>query len=197
MGSARPATRRELLLRGVGAGAAIVLLSPGTAAADTKQSDPELLVPLVGTEMVAVLAYQRAIAAGLLSPAGVKLARQFLSHEQAHLAALQAELKRLGGTPPTPLSGIAEADKVLTASRIPGLAHVHSAHDWIILLSGVELLLEGSYRDAMGKLVDGRSLELCSQVMANEAQHGVALSELLHPGDVKKAVPSSFVQGRR
>lgn len=177
-------------------GSAIELLSPSTAPA-AQPSDAELVVPLVGTEMVARLAYQQAIAAGLLSAAGIRLARELLSHEQAHLAALTAELKRLGGTPPKPLSGVAEADKVLSASGIPGLAHVRNAHDWIILLSGVELLLEASYREAIMKLRDRSALRLCAAVMATEAQHGVALSELLHPGDVKKAVPSSYVEGRK
>jgi hypothetical protein len=190
-------TRRELLQRGIAAGAAIELISPGIAGADPQPSDPDLVLPLAGVEMVAALAYQRAIAAGLLSPAGGRLARELLGQEQAHLAAVKAELKRLGGTPPKSLSGVAEADKVLTASRVPGLAHVRDAHDWIILLSGVELMLEGYYRDAIMKLRNPRTVRLCIEVMATEAQHGVALSELLHPGDVKKAVPASFVQGRR
>jgi hypothetical protein len=86
---------------------------------------------------------------------------------------------------------------VLSASGISGLAHVRNAHDWIILLSGVELLLEASYREAIMKLRDRSALRLCVAVMATEAQHGVALSELLHPGDVKKAVPSSYVEGRK
>jgi hypothetical protein len=190
-------TRRELLRRGLAAGTLAGLASPSTAAADTQPSDSELVAGLVGVEMVAALAYQRALAAGLLPPAGVKLGRELLSQEQAHLEAVKAELTRLGGTPPKPLSGVAEADKVLTASRVPALAHVRNAHDWIILLSGVELMLEGFYRDAIMKLRTARAVQLCVEVMATEAQHGVALSELLHPGDVKKAVPSSYVDGRR
>src|SRR5947209_8144719 len=125
--------------------------------------------------VVAVLGYQRAIAGGMLGPAGMRLARELLFHEQAHLAAVTDELKRLGGTPPKPLSGITEADKVLTASRVPSLQHVRNAHDWIILLSGLELVLEAYYRDAIAKLRSSATVRLCVEVMAAEAQHGVAL----------------------
>lgn len=173
------------------------MVAPGTAAADTQPTDPVLVAGLVGVEMVAALAYARALSAGLLSPAGVKLCRELLSQEHAHLEAVKAELTRLGGSPPKPLNGVAEADKVLSASRVPALVHVRNAHDWIILLSGVELMLEAFYRDAIMKLRTARAIRLCVEVMAAEAQHGVALSELLHPGDVKKAVPSSYVDGRR
>jgi hypothetical protein len=144
--------------------------------------------------MVAVLAYEQAIASRLLSRAGERLAASLLAHERVHVAQLRAALIRLGGTPPQPPASLSEADQVLSANRITiSLKHLHDAHDTIILLAEVEFLLEDSFRHAISRLRDPRASLLCLRTMAVEAQHGVALSELLHPGDVKKAVPSSFV----
>jgi len=186
-------TRRQLLARSVAAGgvAGALLAAPADA---TTEPDRELLVPLVGTEMLAVLVYGRAIASGLLSPVGEQLGRELLAQEQAHLAAISRRLTRLGGTPPPPLTKVSDAEKVLSAHRIPGsLSDLHDEHDTIILLAEVEFLLEDTYRSAISKLSDPGAIGLCAATMAAEAQHGVALSELLHPGDVKKAVPSPFV----
>jgi hypothetical protein len=119
-----------------------------------------------------------------------------LDQEHAHIAALSTELVRLGGTPPQPLSRVADADKVLAAHQIPGsLGQLHNEHDVIILLARIEWLLEGAHYGAISKLQGARLLRLSGEVMATEAQHASMLSELLHPGDVIKAVPSPFVRG--
>ena len=36
---------------------------------------------------------------------------------------------------------------------------------------------------------------LSAQAMASEAQHFAVLNELLHPGELDKAVPGPYVQG--
>ncbi len=193
-------TRRELLARGLAGGAAGALgvaalnsAAPGAQAAAT--GDPELLVGLVGIETLAVFVYRHALASGVLSPAGERLARKVLGQEHAHLRAMRAELARVGGTPAPPIGRLTDAERVLSAHSIPGLTDLHDEHDCIILLARVEWLLEGTYLTAISKLHDLRALRLCAQVTASEGQHGVALSELLHPGDVNKAVPSAFVLG--
>ncbi len=178
---------------GTGAATATVLASTAHAAA---MSDAELLVPLVGSERLALFGYQQALAAGVLSPRGERLAERILEQEQAHITAVTTALEGLGGTLPAPITSVSEADQILAARQIPGsLANLHSRHDTIILLARLEWLLEGAYITAVSKLQSPRLLRLAAQILANEAQHGTMLSELLHPGDVKKAVPWVFVVG--
>jgi hypothetical protein len=192
--------RRQLLARGgavASAAAADSLLEPAPGGA-AQQSDSQLLVPLIGTELLAAFVYQRALAANVLSPRGNRLAQRVLAQERQHATRLSSELSRLGGTPPAPITSEADVNRVLAAHRDPqGLAALRNEHDTIILLARVEWMLEGAYYSAIGKLGAARLLRLCGQIMANEAQHGTMLSELLHPGDVEKAVPSPNVAGTR
>lgn len=198
----RGLTRREVVRRGMVLGpaasacAAAGLLwrpEPTEAAAAT---DAELLIPLIGTEVLAAFGYQQVLNAQLLSARGDRLAQRILDQEQEHIATLTRELTRRGGTPPAPIASVGEADKVLSANQVPeSLANLHSAHDAILLLSRFELMLEGTYINAIKKFHSPRLLRLSGQIIANEAQHGTMLSELLHPGDVEKAVPSQNVLG--
>jgi hypothetical protein len=198
------ATRRELIRRGLALGAAAstcgaagLLLGPGRAgAAATGATDAELLVPVIGNELLAAFGYQQVLAARLLSPRGNRLAERILGQEQEHIAALTRELTRLGGTPPAPISSVGEANTVLSAHQVPlRLGALHDAHDAILLLSRFELMLEGAYIHAIKQFRAAGLLRLGGQIIANEAQHGTMLSELLHPGDVEKAVPSPNVLG--
>ncbi len=205
-------TRRELLLRGctlVAAGSAgATLAGAGLARADDtstattttpqspQQNDASVLLPVVGTEMLAAFVYQQVLDAGVFPPHIQRATDTILNQEQMHITTLSAELVRLGGTPPTPFSKVSDADKVLLAHRFPGgLGPLKNEHDCIILLARIEWLLEGAHYAAIPKLLTPRLMQLSTQVMANEAQHGTVLSELLHPGDVDKAVPTSFVHG--
>lgn len=196
----RASTRREVIRQGLAVGAAAstsavagMLIEPGRAAA---AGDADALVPLVGTELLAAFGYKQVLDAHVLSRRGDRLARRILSQEHAHIATLTRELTRLGGTPPPPVTSVAAADKVLSAAGVSQrLGDLHSAHDAILLLSRFELLLEAAYIQAIKEFQSAQLLRLGGQIIANEAQHGTMLSELLHPGDVKKAVPSSNVLG--
>ncbi len=200
--STRRATRRELikhsLVLGATASAYVAagsLLSAG-AAEGAAPTDAEALVPLIGNELLAAFGYQQILNAGLLSPRGDRLAQRILGQEQEHITALSSALAQRGGTPPPPISSVSDADKVLAARRVPEtLADLQSEHDAILLLSRFELILEGAYIHAIKLFRSPALLRLGGQIIANEAQHGTMLSELLHPGDVNKAVPSSNVLG--
>lgn len=159
-------------------------------------SDAELLIPLIGTELLAAFGYQQVLSLQLLSPRGVRLAQKILGQEQEHITALTGELARRGHVPPPPIGSVSEADKVLAARQVPEqLDDLHNAHDAILLLSRFELMLEGAYIEAIKNFQNTRLLRLGGQILANEGQHGTMLSELLHPGDVNKAVPSTNVLG--
>jgi hypothetical protein len=209
-----PSTRRALLRRGLAVaagsaggalGAAAVAGADSTSTGTTRtttptesaaQSDAAVLLPVVGTEMLGAFVYQQVLDAGVFAPHIQHTTETILNQEQAHITKLSAELVRLGGTPPTPFSKVSDADKVLVAHRFPGgLGPLRNQHDCIILLARIEWLLEGAHLKAISQLQTPRLLELSTQVVANEAQHGTMLSELLHPGDVDKAVPGPFVRG--
>jgi hypothetical protein len=195
-------TRRETLRRvfalvaaGSSAGALASAAGGGVAHA-AKAGDAAALLPVVGTEMLAAFVYQQVLDSGVFPPHIQKVTDDILNQEQMHITTLSAELVRLGGAPPEPFSKVSDADKVLVAHRFPGgLGPLRNEHDCIILLARIEWLLEGAHLEAISKLQNQRVLTLCSQVLANEAQHGTVLSELLHPGDVDKAVPAPFVHG--
>jgi hypothetical protein len=201
-GISRGPTRRELIRQSLmlgatasaGAAAGSLLISERAAAA--APTDAELLVPLIGNELLAAFGYQQVLEGQLLSPRGDRLAQRILDQEQDHITALSRELSLRGGTPPPPISSVSEADTVLTARQVPlTLANLQSEHDAILLLSRFELMLEGAYIHAIKMFQSPHLLRLGGQIIANEGQHGTMLSELLHPGDVEKAVPSSNVLG--
>jgi hypothetical protein len=197
-------TRRDILRRafalaaaGSTGGALTAAAGAGIAGA-APMTNSALLVPVVFTEMLGAFVYQQVLDAGVFTPHIERATQGILDQEQMHITTLSAELVRLGGTPPEPFSKVSDADKVLIAHRIPGgLGPLRNEHDCIILLARIEWLLEGAHYAAISKLQSAKALRLCSQVLANEAQHGTLLSELLHPGDVNKAVPSPFVRGTR
>lgn len=171
--------------------------APGVGAArSARASDAVALLPAVGTEMLGAFVYQQVLDSGVFPPHAQKVAEDILNQEQMHITTLSAALVRLGGTPPEPFSRVSDADKVLVAHRFPGgLGPLRNEHDCIILLARIEWMLEGAHLEAISKLQSEHLLKLCAQVLANEAQHGTVLSELLHPGDVDKAVPAPFVRG--
>jgi Ferritin-like domain len=184
-----------LLAAGSSAGALASVGVTGIAQA-AKAADAAALLPVVGTEMLGAFVYQQVLDSGVFPPHVQKVTEDILNQEQMHITTLSAELVRLGGTPPEPFSRVSDADKVLVAHRFPGgLGPLRNEHDCIILLARIEWMLEGAHLEAISKLQSQRLLKLCSQVVANEAQHGTVLSELLHPGDVDKAVPAPFVRG--
>jgi hypothetical protein len=162
------ATRRALIKRGLAVVAA--------------HGDVAVLRDLIALEQLLVLGYQRQLSAGALGPSSRPVIEQFLGHERAHVAALTAQLQRLGGAVPAP-----PASATVSAP--------HSIEQALRALLGLERDALGTYYRALGKLRDGRAALVAAQIMANEAQHATGLMELLMPGHPKLAVPSPFVYG--
>jgi rubrerythrin len=166
----REATRRELIARG------IALAGTG--------SDTGALRATVRAEQVLVATYEQLLGAGVLGASAARAATEFVAHERAHVAALTSELRRLGGKPP----------------REPrGLGPVRPAGERaaIRLLLGLERAAISVYYTELAQLQDGRAARTAAEIMACEAQHTLALRELLSPGDVSRAVPGAFVYGTR
>lgn len=184
--------RRELLRRGFALGGAAIaassiplLLSVRDAFAQAT-GDAAILQKAITLEQVGVIAYDTAIAGGLLSAGALRTARRFRAHERQHAEALTTALTDLGGAPPAPAKGIADVDKV-----VKGLADVETQADVVNLIIELELATVAAYHDAHAQLVETRLLQSCATIMANEGQHLVVLRTIVG----REPVPNAFETG--
>jgi rubrerythrin len=186
--------RRALLRRGFQLGGAAIaassiplLWSARTAFAEAK-GDTAILGRAINLEQVAVLAYDTAIAGGLLSPALTGVARTLRSHEQQHADTLTTALTDLGGTPPPAPRGLADVDKV-----VKGLGDAKSQADVVNFAIELETAAVAAYLDAQRELVEAKLLQTGASIMASEGQHLVVLRRAVG----KDPVPAAFETGAK
>jgi rubrerythrin len=185
--------RRDLLRRGFALGGAAVaassvplLLSVRNAFAQASSGDAEILQTAINLEQVAVIAYDTALAGGLLSPAVTRIVRHLRAHEQAHADALTTALTDLGGAVPAAPKGLADVDKV-----VKGLGAVRTQGDVVNFAIKLEMAAIAAYHEAQSKLVETRLLQIGASIMASEGQHLVVLRRLVH----KDPIPNAFETG--
>jgi hypothetical protein len=205
-------TRREALGYGVRiglAGAAGAALAPGAAlAAGTTttgtagpRSDPPVPEPvrvqrLLSIELLLLFAYRHVLAGSLLSPPAVRALAPLRAHEEAHVRALRARLRQLGGTDPQPPRSVAQANRDLAHRTVTErIGQLRGDKDALRLLLSVEKVVVGAYFVALTTLQDRSLITLVAEMMASDAQHEAVIGELLYDGDATKAVPSGLVQG--
>jgi demethoxyubiquinone hydroxylase (CLK1/Coq7/Cat5 family) len=144
-----------------------------------------------------VFCYQQVLQSETLAPEAEPAIRHILAQEQTHIDVISDELARFGQLPPSPPSSVAAADGELDALHASGsLSALHSQQDSLRLLEGVEELVQGAYYQSLTKLTDTRLSRVCASILAAEGQHYTVLGDLLHPGEIDKAVPNAFVEGR-
>ncbi len=161
-------------------------------------TDAELLVDLLHAELLLAFAYRQALQSTVLSSRERVVLERLHSQELAHITALAAALKHLGGTPPPEPSDPGTADRQLAAHHVSvKLASITDEAGWFGLLVDLEHVVEGAYYKALADLHDPALQHTAAQILANEAQHEVMLVRLRHPGDIKEIVPSSLVQGTK
>jgi hypothetical protein len=202
-----PTTRRELLRRGIAAGslgvAGATVLSPAAALAAVPNapippSDVVVVGRLLRLELLVLYVYQHALATSLMASPARAVVADLRDQEAAHVHALSAALRRLGGTIPAGPANIASADKDLSHRNVAGrVGHLRGGRDALRLLLALEHVAEGAYFVSMSELGGPALLRLSAEIMASEAQHATVLSLLLHPGALTQAVPYALVQGRR
>jgi Ferritin-like domain len=201
MAKISPVTRRELLAAGVSGSLAPVAsasLAPVASASARSSVDAGLLSSALAVELLVVFAHQRILALRVLTGRAERVSRRLLTQDRVHVRILGAALRRLGKTPPPSPASVAEADKQLAGRSASGsLVAVRSEADALRLLYDAESIAVGAYYTALESLSDARLIRTATEIMASDAQHATALGELLHPGDVKKAVPVSVVRGKR
>jgi Ferritin-like domain len=198
-----PTTRRELLAAaGAATVTATVLAAPqaalagGGAPAMEAIPVPERLQRLIGVELLLLFCYQHVLGSSILSPRARRTVTPFVGHEQAHIRALEAQLRAVGGTVPAAPPDIQTANRDLARRKIGGrLGQLKGDLDAVRLLLTTEQVTIGAYFVALTKLRDSELIQLACQIMANEAQHDAMIGLTLPKATPGSAVPYGLVQG--
>jgi hypothetical protein len=196
-------TRRELLAGTTVAAVmapAVALVAPdgalGSDTSDTSGSETDRLARLIRIELLLLYCYENVLAGPLLGPRTRATIAPFVAHEQAHIAALGAQLRARGGSVPLGPADVRAANHDLAHRRIGGrLGELRGDHDAVRMLLTLEQTTIGAYFVALTKLADPDLVELICQIMANDAQHDAMLGIVLPPGTPASAVPYGLVQG--
>ena len=191
-------SRRELAAWGIAAGGVgIAALGSSPAIADKPlPSASEVLRDALSSELLAVFAYVRVSAHPELTPAVAAVIADFLAHERQHVQLLTDELAMLGDAPPDGPSTADAADAQLAAhGGSMSFSSLHSQRDCLKILQQVESVLEGAYYRASASVSDPAMVRTIAEIMAAEAQHWTTITDLRHPGQFDRAVPSAFVEG--
>jgi hypothetical protein len=200
-------TRRELLRNGAagaagvaaavaGAGGTLLAAAPAQAAAPLTAFEYDRLQRLIRLELLLLFCYRHVLASPLLTPRAHRTLTPFVAHEQAHIAALEEQLRAGGGPVPPPPASVAAANRDLAHRKIGGrLGPVRGDLDAVRLLQTLEQVTIGAYFVALMKIQNTGLIELVAQIMANEAQHDAMLALRLPPNKPANAVPYGLVQG--
>lgn len=195
-------TRRQLLARGLRAGAGgaagaagAALLAPELAQAQTG-SAADSLHRLLSLELLVLFCYKHVLASTVLVPKARTAMLPLLAHENAHVNAINARLRALGGAPPAPPASVAAADRDLIHRQVSErLGELQGSGDALRLLLAIERVATGAYFVALTKLSDPPLIRLGAQIMAAEAQHQAVIADLLDHGNGAQAAPYGLVQG--
>jgi hypothetical protein len=197
-------TRRELLVAGAGAVAAVTLVDASSAQATgsheliTLQSRLEAmrLERLLRVELLMLFTYEHVLGSRFLDSHERRALEPLRVHEEAHIRALTRQLTARGGVPPKPPAGPGAADNDFARRKVKGrLGQLRGAHDALQLLLAVERVVVGAYFVALIKLDEPQLIRLLTQIMASDAQHEAIIGELMYPGNAQKSVPYGLVQG--
>lgn len=143
--------------------------------------DSQALGELLTLERRTVVAYESALATGLLGRESSAAIRLLRAHEADHARALEDALRALGVTPPA-----RAPDR-----RVPGLAGAASERDVLAFARELEEIGVAAYYDALQKLRGADQLTLAARIMAVEGQHLVLVRERLGG----TLVPEAFETG--
>ena len=176
------------------------LVRPATALSATTAGAPatasERVARLLGVEMLLHFCYQHVIASPLLTPRQRRALVPLRGNEEAHVKALRAALKNLGGRPPYGPVSVGQANQALAHRKVGGrLDELKGSKDALYLLLAVERVAVGAYFVALAKLENPSLMTLMAEIMANDAQHEAMIGELLYPTRPGAAVPYGLVQG--
>jgi Ferritin-like domain len=159
-------------------------------------SDVTWLHRLMSVELLLFYVYDYVLAGSILPPGARAAMTQLRSHEEAHVAALGAQLSARSAPRPSPPPSVATANRYLARRKVRGrLGQLQGPDDALRLLLALERVAVGAYFVALREIGDPRLIVLAAQIMASDAQHEAIIGEQLNPGDIANAVPYGLVQG--
>jgi rubrerythrin len=189
-------SRRELLACAATAGAAASAALPDVARA-AGAGQAEIVAKALAIELLAVFAYEQVLGLGTLGAAAQQVAEVILAHERAHVRALEAQLRELGGAPSAGPASVAQADAELQSLRSSGrLSGLHGERITLDFLYDIESITLGAHDRVLEKLSDPVLVRTSVEIMGVEAQHAAAIGALLHPGKFDRIVPVNYVKGK-
>jgi hypothetical protein len=195
-------TRRELLVAGIAGTAALLGAAPaataaGTStAAETPVSVTDRLQRLIRLELLLLYSYRYVLGSSILGPRTRRTLAPFPGHEEAHIAALAAQLKARGGSMPAGPGSVKEANHDLAHRKIGGrLGQLKGGPDALRMLLTLEQVTIGAYFVALTKLQDAELIRLVCEIMGNEAQHDAMITLSMPKARPQDAVPYGLVQG--
>ena len=191
-------TRRGLLQRALVAGTgavALAALGGGLTVRDAAarevalargplDSDIDILNYALTLELLEAAAYKAINDASILSGRAATYFRAFGANEQAHVDALRATIRRLGGTPVSPPAG---GYNLAAVPRDPvGV---------VAFFQQFESVGASAYLGAGPFIRDPAILEAALSIHAVEAEHAAALADLVAPG-TELFAPEAFATAR-
>lgn len=140
----------------------------GKASADHTDTDIQILNTAIAAEHEAVAAYQIGADSGLLKSEVLQVAMTFQGHHKAHVDALAAAVKKLGGEPTEPMKQY----------HFP-VEKLNNQGDVLSFAAGLERGAISAYAGAI-PLFDNRDLsKAAASILADESMHWAVLRQAL------------------
>lgn len=210
-------SRRELLRRGLGVGAAGAVFGAGAAASAAtspsselaaRERDLRVLEDLASGEKLLQYCYVTVLESGALKRASRDVVLVAFGHEQSHaqwiqtgISAVQDQIIRLQmGVPnvahhPSP-SRTPKHPAPFPPPQISALfQHLHHEAFCITQLARVEAYVQSKYFHAVAELGEPDLIRTATQILGCKAQQWSLFQDLLSRGKVMHTVPSPSVRG--
>lgn len=143
-----------------------------TAQGSTAANDVQILNVALGLEQEAITAYQLGAESGLLQKPVLDVAVAFQSHHKEHAGALEATIKKLGGTPVAPKSKDEYA-------RALNAASIKSQADILKLAQRLERGAANAYIGVIPSFGSKDLAKVAARLAADETMHWTALTSAL------------------
>jgi hypothetical protein len=185
----RELTRAEFFSRGAKGGAALLVagsaagfLVPAAAADPLSDNDLAYVRLLVGTELLGVDFYTRAVAAKKLSPTGQKYLKAALLNEKEHYQSVAAILSGAGLVPLT----AADVDFSYPKTAFESASSVTK------LAAQLETAFLGAYLGAVGGMQTNAFASGIGSIGANQAQHLSVFQNMLFGRPINVSFPKAW-----
>lgn len=143
--------------------------------------DVKILNTALGLEYQAITAYQIGAETGLLPPAALSAAVLFQSHHKEHAAALDATVRKLGGTP------VGMPDKAAVATAI-NASSIKTANDVLMAAARLEKGASDTYLSVIPAFGDSQLARIAGRIAADETMHWTALQAVMQQALPPKAL---------